>query len=117
VLQDRRDRSVIGSGTGVGCGGKGAGGSFGPGFGGAGSIGDGFGSGMPVQCCRPAEVPLARATGLAANSGHTGSKPAAAEGHIRADIHVHGNAHKAVVKAKGAIDARLHRWPQMHDHA
>jgi hypothetical protein len=33
-------------------------------------------------------------------------------GHIRADIHVHGNA-KATVKSVGRIEARLHRWPKM----
>jgi hypothetical protein len=36
-----------------------------------------------------------------------------AGGHIRADNHVHGDTHKAVVKSKGAIEARLHRWPTM----
>jgi hypothetical protein len=59
-----------------------------------------------------------RATGLAANGNSASGNAAAAQGgHIRADIHVHDNAHKAVVKAKGAIEARLHRWPTMSDTA
>jgi hypothetical protein len=59
-----------------------------------------------------------RATGLASNVA-TGSARAAAatEGHIRADIHVHGNAHKATVKTTGRIEATLHRWPKMSDTA
>lgn len=59
-----------------------------------------------------------RATGLAANTNSaSGNVHKGADGHIRADIHVHGNAHKTVVKAKGAIEARLHRWPVMSDSA
>jgi hypothetical protein len=59
-----------------------------------------------------------KATGLAANGNSaSGNASAAQGGHIRADIHVHGNAHKAVVKTKGSIEARLHRWPQMSDMA
>ncbi|QAY95102.1 hypothetical protein CWB41_04640 [Methylovirgula ligni] len=59
-----------------------------------------------------------RATGLAASSA-TGSGGAgkAAEGHIRADIHVHGDARKATVKTRGAIEASLHRWPSVQDWA
>ncbi|QAY96611.1 hypothetical protein CWB41_13455 [Methylovirgula ligni] len=41
----------------------------------------------------------------------------ATQGHIRADIRVHGNAHKAVVKSTGAIEARLHQWLVMLDWA
>ena len=59
-----------------------------------------------------------RATGLAAVGGAaSGDVNKAAGGHIRADIHVHGDTHKAVVKSKGAIEARLHRWPTMSDYA
>jgi hypothetical protein len=59
-----------------------------------------------------------KATGLAANGNSaSGAASAAQGGHIRADVHIHGNAHKAVVKAKGAIEARLHRWPVMSDTA
>jgi hypothetical protein len=55
-----------------------------------------------------------KATGLASNA-ETGSAKAAAatQGHIRADIHVHGNTHKATVKTTGRIEASLHRWPTM----
>jgi hypothetical protein len=39
----------------------------------------------------------------------------ATDGYIEAHIHVHGNAHKVTVKTKGAIEAKLHRWPTMSD--
>jgi hypothetical protein len=56
-----------------------------------------------------------RAIGLvspyAVNGASKGAKPV--DGHIRADIHVHGGAHKAVVKTRGMVEASLHRWPKM----
>ncbi len=59
-----------------------------------------------------------RATGLASNAATGSAKAAAAtQGHIRADIHVHGNTHKATVKTTGRIEASLHRWPKMSDVA
>jgi hypothetical protein len=55
-----------------------------------------------------------KTTGLAAAGGAaSGDVHKASGGHIRADIHVHGDTHKTVVKSKGAIEARLHRWPTM----
>jgi hypothetical protein len=57
-------------------------------------------------------------TGLAANGNSASANAAAAQGgHIRADVHIHGPAHKAVLKTKGAIEAKLHRWPVMSDTA
>jgi hypothetical protein len=47
-------------------------------------------------------------------SGTSGS-PKPTEGHIRADIHVHGGAHKATVRTRGQIEASLHRWPKMSE--
>lgn len=61
-----------------------------------------------------------RATGLASDAGNGGTSKAvkAPEGHIRVDIHVHGAAHKATVRTRGAIEASLTRWPRMnHDYA
>jgi hypothetical protein len=59
-----------------------------------------------------------KATGLASNVATGSAKGAAATGgHIRADIHVHGAAHKATVKTTGRIEASLHRWPKMSDTA
>jgi imidazolonepropionase-like amidohydrolase len=41
----------------------------------------------------------------------------AARARPQADIHVHGAAHKAVVKTTGRIEATLHRWPKMSEMA
>ncbi len=59
-----------------------------------------------------------KATGLASNAATGPAKAAAAtQGHIEAHVHVHGNVHKATVKTRGAIEAKLHRWPVMSDLA
>jgi hypothetical protein len=59
-----------------------------------------------------------RATGLAVNGNSaSGNASAAQGGHIRADVHIHGPAHKTTLKTRGAIEARLHRWPVMSDYA
>lgn len=34
-------------------------------------------------------------------------------GTIRADLHIHGNTSKAIVRSTGPIEARLRRWPTM----
>jgi hypothetical protein len=59
-----------------------------------------------------------RATGLAANGNSaSGNVHKNADGHVEAHIHVHGNAHKTTLKVRGAIEAKLHRWPVMSDTA
>ncbi len=60
------------------------------------------------------QINTRKATGLASNPVTGSAKAAAAtEGHIRADVHIHGNVHKATVKTTGRIEASLHRWPKM----
>ena len=59
-----------------------------------------------------------KATGLAANGNSaSGNVHKGADGHVEAHIHVHGSGHKTTLKTRGAIEAKLHRWPQMHDYA
>jgi hypothetical protein len=59
-----------------------------------------------------------RATGLAANGNSaSGNVHKGADGHVEAHIHVHGNTQKTTLKARGAIEAKLHRWPVMSDVA
>ena len=58
-----------------------------------------------------------KATGLAANGNSaSGNVHKGADGHVEAHIHVHGNAHKTTLKARSAIEAKLHRWPVMSDY-
>jgi hypothetical protein len=55
-----------------------------------------------------------KATGLAdGGSAPSGGKAPPEGGHIRADVHVHGDVKKATVRSVGRIEAKLHRWPQM----
>ncbi|WP_158812066.1 hypothetical protein [Beijerinckia sp. L45] len=42
-----------------------------------------------------------------------GRQPGKQDGTVRADIHVHGPAHKTSVQASGMIEAKLHRWSTM----
>lgn len=49
------------------------------------------------------------------DSATASTKTAPTQGHIRADIHVHGNPHKATVRATGQIEAGLHRWPNLSE--
>ena len=54
-----------------------------------------------------------RATGrLSDNSTASGRAATGPQGTIRADIHVHGDAKKAIVKSTGKIETKLHRWPK-----
>ena len=76
----------------------------------------GLGAWTSFELHREQLARASRAMREGADTAASSGRPAAqAGGHIRADIHVHGDAKKAVIKTRGAIEASLHRWPTMDE--